>query len=183
MHVETLSEDALRHMSIYNDSISVVKFGQSVFSQIRRFVVVAEKRGFCYACPMSTYSGMGTLKRGCDPAEHAVIFVKGTTPKRLVGEHGMTVEPIAVEPSEPRLTLEPTTRVRLGKIYPIEWDVKVKDIGRVVDEDMTKLVIAYQMLHSEIWVSDNIREISGHQTSNAGVRDDKRIENKDPDTP
>lgn len=31
------------------DNVSIVKYGEQVFSQIRRFVVVKEARGFCYA--------------------------------------------------------------------------------------------------------------------------------------
>jgi hypothetical protein len=157
MHIEAASEDAVRENSHYKDSITVVKFGQKAFSQIRRFVVVAERQGFCYACPISTYSGRGTLKRGCIPAEHAVIHMKGTTPVRFLGENGMTVEPIAVEPAEPGLTLEAASRVRLGKLYPIEWNVKVKDIGKVIPEDMTKLVTWSRVQNPEMLGSESER--------------------------
>lgn len=32
-----------------DDDVSTVMYGEQVFSQIRRFVVVKEARGFCYA--------------------------------------------------------------------------------------------------------------------------------------
>jgi len=102
--------------------------------------VVAEKQGFCYACPISTYSGRGTLKRGCNPAEHAVVYVQGTTPQRLQDEDEMTIDPIAIVPADASITLDLASRVRLGKHHSIEWNVKVKNLGRVVDADLFRLV-------------------------------------------
>jgi hypothetical protein len=32
-----------------SDNVSVVKYGETVYSQIRRFVAVGEKNGFCLA--------------------------------------------------------------------------------------------------------------------------------------
>jgi hypothetical protein len=155
MHIEAASEDAVREMSGYKDSITVVRFGAHAFSQIRRFVVVAERQGFCYACPISTYSGRGTLKRGCNPAEHAVIHVSGTQPMIFRGENGMNVEPIAIEPAEPGVVLEPASRVRLGKVYPIEWNVKVKNIGKVISQDMSKLVYGSKTMNPEMLGDEN----------------------------
>jgi len=35
------------------------------------------------------------------------------------------------------------SRLRFGKKYAIEWNVKVKDLGMVVHEDMPKLLKYY----------------------------------------
>lgn len=32
-----------------DDNVSLVKYGERVYSNIRRFIVVKEQRGFCYA--------------------------------------------------------------------------------------------------------------------------------------
>ena len=149
LHTEAASEDSVRSQSHYKDSITVVKFGQTAYSQIRRFVVVAEKQGYCYACPISTYSNRGTLKRGCNPAEHAIVYTKGSLPSRFEGENGMTVDPIAVE-AEYGVTLEPASRVRLGKLFPIEWNVKVKNLGRVAPEHMGRFFTAASQRNPEV---------------------------------
>ncbi|KAF2204022.1 hypothetical protein GQ43DRAFT_438338 [Delitschia confertaspora ATCC 74209] len=140
LHHEAASEDAIRAMSRYPDSITVVRFQEKVFSQIRRFIVVGERHGYCYACPISTYGGQGTLKPGCNPAEHAIVYIRGTTPRYLPGETGMTIDPIAIDPAVPGTTLTPTSRVRLGMVFPVEMNVKVRNIGMVINEDMPRLV-------------------------------------------
>jgi len=33
----------------YNDSVSIVKYGEMVHTQVRRFIVVKHKREFCFA--------------------------------------------------------------------------------------------------------------------------------------
>jgi hypothetical protein len=40
--------------------------------------------------------------------------------------------------------LSQLTRLRFGKTYAIEWNVKVKDLGMVVPEDMPKLRQYYE---------------------------------------
>jgi|TARA_R110002003_G_scaffold251_3_gene17775 hypothetical protein len=57
----------------------------------------------------------------------------------------MTKSPIAIEPAEPSETMLPSSRLRLGKIYAIECNVKVRDIGKVAIEDKTKLMRYYQL--------------------------------------
>lgn len=123
-------------------SIVPGRFGEEVYSQIRRFVIVQvrKKKHFVKACPITTYSKRGTLKRNCYPPEHAVAYFYGTQPGYLPGEDGMTKEPIEIYPSTSAEIMEPASRIRFGRTYPVEWNVKVKDIGRVMDSHMTRLI-------------------------------------------
>ena len=93
---------------------------------------------------IATYSGNGTLKRGCNPREHAIIYNTGVHPSTcyLAGEWeaGLQKDPIEVTPADDSSRLTPTSRIRFGKVYSIEWNVKVKDIGMVIDSDMSKLL-------------------------------------------
>jgi hypothetical protein len=93
---------------------------------------------------ISTYSGRATLKRGCIPSEHSIIYVEGAHPVMYDGE-ALTKAPIAVRPaaSEPNLVLKPASRLHYGKAYPVEMNVKVKDLGDVVPEDLTNLLAYY----------------------------------------
>jgi predicted secreted hydrolase len=52
----------------------------------------------------------------------------------------MSKEPIMIEPAEEDATMNPASRIRFGMTYPIEWNVKVKNIGMVSREHISKLV-------------------------------------------
>jgi hypothetical protein len=95
---------------------------------------------------ISTYGGRGTLKQGCTPSEHAVVYLTGTQPTLLDGEweRGMTKDPIEIEPTSATETMGPTSRLRFGKIHSIEWNVKVREIGVVSRKHMSKLLAYYQ---------------------------------------
>jgi hypothetical protein len=103
---------------------------------------------------IATYGKQGTLKRGCNPGEHAVICNTHVDPGRcyLQGER-IHKEAIQVEPPNPvdnNSYLSHLSRLRFGKTYSIEWNVKVKDLGMVVDEDMPKLLYYYKQEDREV---------------------------------
>ncbi|OCK79970.1 hypothetical protein K432DRAFT_393456 [Lepidopterella palustris CBS 459.81] len=133
---EPAGETAPKHD---NDNVTTVKFGGRVFTQIRRFVVVQERQGFCYACPIFTYNERGTLKQGCKASEHAIVYLVGSTPTLLEGETGITKKPIGIVPIDSTVQMHIASRIRFGKVYPIEWNVKVKDLGSVSRGDMENL--------------------------------------------
>lgn len=60
----------------------------------------------------------------------------------LPGEY-LVKDPIAITPADPTLTMQPASRLQFGKVYPIEMNVKVKDIGDVVPVDLSKLATYY----------------------------------------
>lgn len=100
---------------------------------------------------IATYGGQGTRKYGCRPSEHAVICNTDVDPRTcyLPGEYenGMHKEPIQVKPPDPadrNSYLSRASRIRFDKLYAIEWNVKVKDIGMVADWDMGKLLKYYR---------------------------------------
>lgn len=125
-----------------DDAFTVVKYGEHTYSQLRRFLVVEVKRGFVHAVPISTYNRRGTTKQGCIPSEHAIIYFPGTNPESvyLPGESRMEKDPIRIIPTDSSETMARESRVRFGKTFSIEMNVKVKDIGRVAPEDLSKLV-------------------------------------------
>ena len=97
---------------------------------------------------IGTYSGRGTLKSGINPAEHAIVYLSGTDSEScyLPGEReaGMTRDPIEVVPVDSSVRIRPESRIRFGKTYPIEKNVKVKDIGIVHPSHRYKLVAYWQ---------------------------------------
>jgi hypothetical protein len=58
-------------------------------------------------------------------------------------ERGMTKRPIAIEATEATEAAElilPTSRLRMGRTFTIECNVKVRDIGKVVPEHKIMLL-------------------------------------------
>lgn len=103
---------------------------------------------------IATYGKQGTLKSGCNPGEHAVVYNTGVDPQGcyLKGERrkGLYKEPIEVFPADSSSYLTPQSRVRFGKAYAIEWNVKVKDIGMVVDQYMGRLLSYFEDENHEV---------------------------------
>lgn len=126
--------------SLESDNVTVVKYNEHVYSQIRRFVVVQEKRGFCYACPIYTYGGRGTIKAGVYPDDHAIICSLGQVPRLLNGEKLLTKNPIRVILAGRDIRFSPASRINFAINYPIQHNVKVKDLGMVADDDMDNLI-------------------------------------------
>jgi hypothetical protein len=100
---------------------------------------------------ITTYGNQGALKRGCKASEHTIVYLEGTQPTWLSGERekGMTKEPIMIEPTDAQETMQCVSRLRCGKIYSIEWNVKVRDIGMVASRDKAKLLRYYREEQNE----------------------------------
>lgn len=94
------------------------------------------------------------MKPGCDSGEHAVVYISGVDPKGcyLPGERqrGLDKEPIEVSPADSSSCLSKQSRIRFGKAYAIEWNVRVKDIGTVVRQDVGKLLAYYEEENREV---------------------------------
>lgn len=54
----------------------------------------------------------------------------------------MNKVPLKVDLFSPSEKLDEKSRINLGKPYPIEWNVKVKEIGQL-DKSSTQKMIAY----------------------------------------
>ncbi|EXJ76854.1 hypothetical protein A1O3_10499 [Capronia epimyces CBS 606.96] len=113
--------------------------GEKVFSEIRRFAVVRECRGFCWAVPVSTYQGKGVGRHNfhqVDIEAHAIIHMADTKPTQLPSEPKMSKRPIAVEKTDPGQKLDAASRIRFDKVFTIEHNVKVKNCGKIARESM-----------------------------------------------
>jgi hypothetical protein len=95
--------------------------------------------------PIVTYKGQGTLKSGLSEAEvraHAVIYMVGTSSAAHPAEK-MVKQPIAVKPAVAEQKLHHMSRVNFDKIYTIEYNVKVMNVGKVVEDSMHNLLLYY----------------------------------------
>ena len=125
-----------------NESLSVVRFGETVFTHIRRMVVVRSRKGSSWCVSIGTYEGQGLLKRGLkedDINDHTIIYDVNKGVEYLEGEPRSRKRPIGVEMIRGE-TLDSASRVHLGKPYNVEWNVKVMDIGQVTKQDLPALL-------------------------------------------
>ena len=74
-----------------------------------------------------------------DRKAHAVVYMTGARPTGLQDEHLMDKEPIAVDPVSADQRLNNWSRLDFRRVYTVEHNVKVKDIGRVSRQSMPYL--------------------------------------------
>ncbi|PVI03968.1 hypothetical protein DM02DRAFT_651991 [Periconia macrospinosa] len=127
---------------LYGEAASSNVFRYGEYPKIRRFVVVSVKKDYVYACPISTYGHRGVLKPGQNASEHTIVYAQGSSPGYIAGEYeaGMDKDPIEIIPADDTIFIDPISRLNLGKSYPIEGNAKVKDIGQVHPEHLSKLL-------------------------------------------
>ena len=111
------------------------RYREPVFSHILRLAVVKENHGFCLFMPINTYNGQGVLKKGFDRQDqeaHVIIHMDNTAPGSTSEEEKslMTKNPIAVHPAVTDQKLHIMGRLNFAKIYSIEWNVEVMNVGK-----------------------------------------------------
>ena len=72
-------------------------------------------------------------------SSHTIVYTGQRPPTRRAEEAEMMKDPIRVIPSNANEKLDPMARINFGKVYPIEHNVKVKEIGQVDEESIPKL--------------------------------------------
>ncbi|KAI7154078.1 hypothetical protein KC349_g7917 [Hortaea werneckii] len=111
--------------------------GPYAFSLIRRFIVVRSGPGYCSAIPIVTYGGKGVAKTGVNKHEHCIVYTGTYVPTPLReelpsrGELPMQPTPIRVNPDNMTEKLDPTSRIDLGRVSTVQYNVKVKAFGIV----------------------------------------------------
>ncbi|KAI1620406.1 hypothetical protein EDD37DRAFT_179438 [Exophiala viscosa] len=115
--------------------------GEKIFSHIRRFAVVRIGRGFCWAVPVNTYRGQGLTRPSFKNKEeeiraHAIIHIEGTGAEMLEGEPKMIKRPIVVENAGEDKRLDRASRIRFDKVFTIEHNVRVKNVGKITQGSM-----------------------------------------------
>ncbi|KAF2002421.1 hypothetical protein P154DRAFT_430890, partial [Amniculicola lignicola CBS 123094] len=108
--------------------------------EIRRFIIVKSRRGFCIVLPIDTYGDCATLSPGMRPSEHAFIFTRGSESTFLDGESGIHKEPIMVEPSLGTKPLDPCSRINYRIQRFIHYNSLIRDEDIVCRDDIPNLI-------------------------------------------
>ncbi|RMY37127.1 hypothetical protein D0865_13456 [Hortaea werneckii] len=137
-----------------SEDLVTVRFGERVYSKIRRFVVVRAASSYCSALPIVTYSGRGVGKPGVKKSEHCIIYTGHSSPLPLReeiprdGEAGMRLISIRVIPDDHVTKLDPVSRLDLGKPCTINHNIKVKPFGQVDALHLTALLSQFSLVWS-----------------------------------
>ncbi|KAK8219841.1 hypothetical protein M8818_000815 [Zalaria obscura] len=127
-----------------NGTIVTSMYGERAHSKIRWFAVIRESRDHCQCLPIQTYGGRGVTKPGLDKEEHAIIYTGDSPPRQLRGELPSGGEdpmrsPIRVVPTSNTMRLDPMSRIHFGRVYTVEKNVKVMDVGTVHPDHLLDL--------------------------------------------
>jgi hypothetical protein len=116
--------------------------GGRIFSETRRFIVVRGGHGYALCCPIQTYQKRGTTKSRINLENHAIVYVAGSEPKLLPEEEspGMGNFPIVIE--DKSVTIDLSSRLNFGKVYTVEHNIKVRNIGKISKESLPRLKAA-----------------------------------------
>jgi hypothetical protein len=94
------------------------------------------------ASTIFTYGGRGTTKPGVIPDEHAIMYSSQYSPRLLQGETVLSKMPIPVVMNHGVRALSASSRVYFALHHPIQYNVKVMDVG-YVHPDWLPYLLAY----------------------------------------
>lgn len=110
-------------------------------AHIRWFVVIRDEEEYSSCLPIQTNGGRGCA--GLKKDHHAIIYTGRDAPKQMdhekpaKGEEGMKTA-IRVKPKSNTDQIDPKARVNFVKIYTIEYNVKIYDVGEVHADSMKR---------------------------------------------
>jgi hypothetical protein len=134
------------NIPVLEEGTSTGRYGEKVFSKVRRFVVIREGSNYCSALPIATYGKRGVGKPGVNKSEHAIIYSGKRAPEPLDseaaarGENGMRPEAIRVDLDDKNDKLDPRSRLDFGKVHTIQHNIKVRYFGQVHKNSMRALI-------------------------------------------
>jgi hypothetical protein len=114
--------------------------GPPVSLKIRRFVVIRPKATFCLCLPINTYSAQATTKPGVVAQDHAAVVPEGGEVQYHSKEETLSKTPmfITVENASTG-PISPMARINFAKIYTVEYNVKVRKVGRIVSDSIWRM--------------------------------------------
>jgi hypothetical protein len=116
-----------------------VAFGQLAFSKIRRFVVIRKRLHCCLCLPILTYGGQGATKAGVRASDHAIVHdADKPVPDEAPGER-LSKSALRIVLEVEGETLDSMSRIDFGKVYTVQHNIKVMNVGRIHKLDITWL--------------------------------------------
>lgn len=123
--------------------------GEAIYSHIRKFVVIQKRKGHCIALPVLAYSGRGLSPRRMDMKEynaHCIIHESSKPPMLMPEEITFSKYPISADMTSGE-TLSSSSRICYSRPQSIEYNIKVKPIGKVASSSLAQMRRDYQFEH------------------------------------
>ena len=112
---------------------------RTIYWKIRRFVVIRNKPTYCLCLSISTYQGRGTSKTGVIHDCHAPVIPVDGEVHLHPDEKSFTKEPLRIKIEDPSISIDPMSRINFGKVFTVEYNLKVRNIGRIISESCKKM--------------------------------------------
>ena len=162
--VEPMGESV---MTTFVPGESVGRFGERVYSKVRRFIVIRQAENYCTCLPIMSYGKQGVGKPTVKKSEHSIVYTTKDPPEPLPeetpsrGEEGMRPQAIRIDVDNPTHKLDHTSRLDYGKVYTIQHNIKVQSYGKVNPRSMNALVHQF----GNVWNSQPVLSQIGVQGS------------------
>lgn len=130
--------------------VTTLPNGEIVYSHIRRFLVVRPRKGFCLALPITSYSGKGLSAKKIDDREHnshCIIYdyKNGEGHFQYVPNEAPFVKDAVAVNMVQGETLKSSSRLCYARPTPIEYNIKVKAIGRIINAHLPRVRDGYRV--------------------------------------
>jgi hypothetical protein len=99
--------------------------------------------------PIFTYGGQATTKPGVQPDEHAIAYSQSRQPMLVNNEEPLINQPICIVDAPGVGPLHLASRIYFGIHHPIQYNVKVKDLGQVHDDYIQRLRGYWNMVNRD----------------------------------
>ena len=111
-----------------------------VMVKIRRFVVIRPKSTFCLCLPIHTYNGQATTKPGIVAQDHAAVVSEHAKVQYLPRETELVKTPLYIRVENISTgPIDVASRINFAKIYTVEYNVKVRKVGRFVGDSVWRM--------------------------------------------
>lgn len=112
---------------------------RTIYWKIRRFVVIRAKSAYCLCLSISTYQGQGTTKAGVAIHDHAPLLPVDGEVLLHPEEEQLTKDPLYIKAEDPSIQIDPMSRINFAKVYTVEYNLKVRKVGRIVSDSVRKM--------------------------------------------
>lgn len=140
------------------ENTTTVRYGQTAYTDIRRFVVIRKKEDCCICAPIHTFGGRGGGKRSTRRQDYALVFDTGKVETWDRERLSKKEIPIIAERDDFNISY-PQARIQFGKLYTVEFFTLVQQLGYVHKE-------ALDTLEELFLESIELSFVEGHLQSN-----------------
>jgi hypothetical protein len=90
----------------------------------------------CLCLPISTYQGKATANTGIAAQDHAAIIPVGSEVRLHPDEQALKKAPLYMKVEDASVSIDPMSRVNFARVSTLEYNLKVRNVGRVVAESI-----------------------------------------------